>query len=101
MAIEKSFFSTYGWEVPDAYYKIDGWELINEETNEYNFQVKVFRNEHARTNDHAPLTINRMRMTIDTSTFSDSLSEENNFKTRAYSHLKNLTKSFRDDSKDV
>ena len=65
------------------------------------FQVKVFRNEHARTNDHAPLTINRMRMTIDTSTFSDSLSEENNFKTLAYSHLKNLTKSFRDDSKDV
>ena len=23
MAIEKNYLSTYGWEVPDAYYKLD------------------------------------------------------------------------------
>ena len=94
MAIEKSFFSQYGWEVPDAYYKIDGWSLINEEENSYDFAIGVYRNAQARNENKEPITTNLMRMIIDRNTFDSNLSEEDNMKTQAYNKLKNLTRSF-------
>ena len=69
MAIEKSFFSQYGWEVPDAYYKIDGWRIMNEEENSYEFAVGVYRNVQARNDNKEPITTNLMRVIIDRGTF--------------------------------
>ena len=98
MAIEKSFFSQYGWEVPDAYYKIDGWSLIDEEENSYDFAVGVYRNAQARNDNKEPITTNLMRVNIDTNTFDSNLSEEDNMKTQAYNNLKTLTRSFIDEA---
>ena len=101
MAIEKSFFSQYGWEVPDAYYKIDGWSLIDEEENSYDFAVGVYRNAQARNDNKEPITTNLMRVNIDTNTFDSNLSEEDNMKTQAYNNLKTLTRSFIDEAINV
>ena len=84
MAIEKSFFSQYGWEVPDAYYKIDGWRIINEEENSYEFAVGVYRNAQARNDNKEPITTNLMRV-----------------KTKAYNNLKTLTRSFVNEAVNV
>ena len=94
MAIKKSYFSQYGWEVPDAYYKIDGWSLIDEEENSYDFAVGVYRNAQARNDDKEPITTNLMRVIIDKDIFDPNLSEEDNMKTQGYGVLKNLTRSF-------
>ena len=101
MAIEKSFFSQYGWEVPDAYYKIDGWSLINEEENSYDFAIGVYRNAQARNENKEPITTNLMRMIIDRNTFDSNLSEEDNMKPQAYNNLKNLTRSFVNEAVNV
>ena len=101
MAIEKSFFSQYGWEVPDAYYKIDGWSLIDEKENSYDFAVGVYRNAQARNDNKEPITTNLMRVNIDTNTFDSNLSEEDNMKTQAYNNLKTLTRSFIDEAINV
>ena len=94
MAIEKSFFSQYGWEVPDEYYKIDGWRIINEEKNSYEFAVGVYRNAQARNDNKEPITTNLMRVVIDRGAFDSNLSEDDNLKTQAYNNLKTLTRSF-------
>ena len=101
MAIEKSYFSTYGWEVPDAYYKVNSWTLMDKENDVYDFGIGVYRNELQRTEDKPPLTTNTITVNIDRENFDESKSEEDNLKTQAYRHLKNLTKSFKNDSKDV
>jgi len=101
VAIKKSYFSTYGWEVDDAYYKINGWQLLDAETNLYNFSVAVYRNKKARTDELDPIIVNSMKLVVDEDSFDDDLSESDNFKTVGYTHLRSLTKSFIQDAKDV
>jgi hypothetical protein len=101
MAIQKSYFSTYGWEIATAYYKIEKCNRIDN-NDLYEFVVYVYNNESARQkNPDRPLATNRFKKTIDTSLFDDNLSEEENIKTAGYNELKKLTKSFINESIDV
>ena len=106
MAIEKNYYSTYGWEVNDAYYKIrDDYFKLNPDDNDdkmYQSCFEVFRNKAARDNGDNPLSANfRMILEIDKSSFDAKLSDDENFKTQMYEHLKNYTNSFKNDGKDV
>ena len=75
MAIEKSFFSQYGWEVPDAYYKVaDEFHKIADHDcplddkgnpkNMWTFSVDIFRNKAARDLGNAPLSSNVMKVEV-------------------------------------
>ena len=106
MAIEKNYYSTYGWEVPDAYYKVrDDYfkvEPDNDDDKRYQYCFEVFRNKEARDRGDTPLSANfRMILEIDKSSFDAKLSDDENFKTQMYEHLKNYTNSFKNDGKDV
>ena len=101
MAIEKSYFSTYGWEISDAYYKI-GEDFFQLDNNLYEADIFIYRNEQKRNdNENDYLRHNKMKFTIDRSSFDENKTELENFKTQGYEHLKTLTKSFVNDSIDV
>ena len=73
MAIEKNYLSTYGWEVPDAYYKLDDsyHKLPLDQTpkndddsykNYWVFTVNVYRNRASRDLSQDPLAQNVMKI---------------------------------------
>jgi len=105
VAIEKSYLSTYGWEVDDAYYKVrDDYFKLSEDASDkrYQYCFEVFRNKEARDRGDKPLSANfKMVTEIDTSLFDNKLSETDNIKTQLYEHLKNFTNSFKTEGKDV
>ena len=99
MAIEKNYLSTFGWEVPDAYYKVnDDYHMMPNETNVWNFNVNVYRNQAARNLDNAPLATNHFKVTIAEDVDTNDV---DSMKTAAYNALKDLTNSFRTESTDV
>ena len=105
MAIEKSYLSTYGWEVDDAHYKVrDDYFKLSEDASDkrYQYCFEVFRNKEARDRGDTPLSANfRMILEIDKSTFDNNMTDDENFKTKMYEHLKNFTNSFKNDGLDV
>jgi len=105
VAIEKNYFSTYGWEVDDAYYKIkDDYIKSNEDEDDHNYQFtfEVFRNKAARDRDEKPLSANyNMRLVIDPTKFDNKLTKDQNIKTQMYEYLKVFTNSFKTEGKDV
>ena len=109
MAIEKNYFSTYGWEVDDAYYKIkDDYIKSNEDEDDHNYQFtfEVFRNKAARDLGNAPLSSNVMKVEVlksvsDKWINSQTKTNRNNMKTACYGALKELTHSFRTEGTDV
>jgi len=100
MAIEKSFLATQGWIVDQAYYKV--YDLSPLQENMYQANVWVYTNEYERqTHPDNPLAKNIMKFEVDSSTFDAKFSENENRIKQAYSKLKNLTDSFKNDSTDV
>ena len=63
MAIEKNYLSTYGWEIPDAYYKVESYNKL-EGTNEWVFTVKVHRNKATRDAGQDALASNTMKIPV-------------------------------------
>ena len=109
VAIEKNYFSTYGWEVDDAYYKIndDYIQLADHDCQldkkgkpipTWLFAVDVFRNKAQRDLGSAPLAVNRLEVQI---TDSVDATDDGEMKTKAYEKLKTLTSSFIKEGKDV
>jgi len=99
VAIEKSYFSQYGWEVPSAYYKVQSWLPIKHMGERwYEFKVEVFKDEQSRTDGMPPIGTNRMKIDVEDSV---DVTDENEMKTICYNELKVLTKSFRNDGVDV
>ena len=117
MAIEKNYLSTYGWEVPDAYYKVaDEFHKIADHDcplddegnpkNMWTFSVDIFRNKAARDLGNAPLSSNVMKVEVlksvsDKWINSQAKTNRNNMKTACYGALKELTHSFRTEGTDV
>lgn len=109
MAIRKNYLSTFGWEVNDAYYKVDDdyHKLPLDQTpkdkkgkhkNYWVFTVNVFRNEDARTLGAVPLAQNVMKVEVPNDVATD---DANAMKTECYNQLKVLTNSFKNDGTDV
>ena len=100
MAIEKSFLTTGGVIIDEAYYKI--YDLSHLGENTYQANVWVYTNEYQRqkTSDN-PLAKNTMKFEVDPSTFDAKISENENRIKQAYSKLKVLTDSFKNDGTDV
>ena len=73
----------------------DDYFKLNPDDNDdkmYQYCFEVFRNKAARDNGDNPLSANfRMILEIDKSSFDAKLSDEENFKTQMYEHLKNYT----------
>ena len=105
MAIEKSYLSTFGWEVDDAYYKIrkdyTKHDIADDSNKNYVFTFEVFRNKNARESGLAALMTNTFIIEIDESAFDNAESKENNYLSCAYEYLKNLTTSFKTEGTDV
>ena len=105
MAIEKNYFSTYGWEIDDAYYKIrDDYtkeDELNDDSKTYNYVFEVFRNKDSRDAGQDPISSSRFTIEVDKSKFDKKLSDKDNFLTAGYVYLKNLTNSFKNEGKDV
>ena len=100
MAIEKSFLATQGWIVDTAYYKI--YDLSHLHENMYQANVWVYTNEYERQHrPDTPLAKNTMKFEVDPSAFDAKISENENRIKQAYSKLKVLTDSFKNDSTDV
>ena len=97
MAIEKNYLSTYGWEVPDAYYKVESYHKL-EDTDQWVFTVNVHRNKATRDAGQDPLASNTMKVTVSNDV---DTSDDNAMKTVGYEHLKQLTNSFRTEGTDV
>ena len=68
------------------------------ETNVWNFNVNVYRNQAARSLDNAPLATNHFKVTIADDVDTNDVDA---MKTAAYNALKDLTNSFRTESTDV
>ena len=105
MAIKKSYLTTNGIIVDEAYYKVHQlipWDTENSE-NTYQAQVWVWANEYQRTkNPDNPLASNiYYTFDADTSSFDAKISNEENRIKQAYNKLKNLTDSFKNDGTDV
>ena len=105
MAIKKSYLTTNGIIVDKAYYKVHQltpWDIENSE-NTYQAQVWVWANEYQRQkNPDNPLASNiYYKFEPDTSAFDAKISDEENRIKQAYSKLKNLTDSFKNDGSDV
>ena len=109
MAIEKNYLSTYGWEVPDAYYKLDDsyHKLPLDQTpkndddsykNYWVFTVNVYRNKASRDLSQDPLAQNVMKIEVPGNVATD---DANAMKTECYNKLKVLTNSFKNDGTDV
>ena len=100
MAIEKSFLATQGWIVDKAYYKVhDVIPLTNEL---YQANVWIYTNEYERQkHPNIPLAQNMMKFDVDPSTFDAEISDNENQIKQAYSKLKVLTDSFKNDGTDV
>lgn len=105
MAIEKSYLSTFGWEVDDAYYKIrkdyTKQDALDDSNKNYVFNFEVFRNKNARDNGLDSLMKNTFTIEIDESTFDNTKSKDDNYMSCAYEYLKNLTNSFKTEGMDV
>ena len=104
MAIEKSFLTTNGIIIDTAYYKVHQlipWDTENSE-NTYQANVWIWTNEYQRSkNPDTPLAQNYMIFEADPSTFDAKFSDDENKIKQAYSKLKVLTDSFKNDSTDV
>jgi len=105
VAIEKSYLSTFGWEVDDAYYKIrkdyTKHDIADDSNKNYVFTFDVFRNKNARDTGLSALMTNIFTIEIDESAFNNAESKENNYLSCAYEYLKNLTTSFKTEGTDV
>ena len=100
MAIKKSFLATSGISISDAYYKVYDIEHLSE--NLYSASVRIYTNEYQRqTHPELPLAQNLMKFEVDPSTFDAEISENENKIKQAYSKLKVLTDSFKNDGTDV
>ena len=100
MAIKKSFLATSGIIIDEAYYKVYDIEYVSE--NVYKALVRIYTNEYQRqTHPDLPLAQNLMKFEVDPSTFDAKISENENRIKQAYSKLKVLTDSFKNDSTDV
>jgi hypothetical protein len=105
MAIKKSYLTTNGIIVDEAYYKVHNlipWDTENSE-NTYQANIWVWANEYQRNkNPDNPLTsIIFYTFEVDTSAFDAKISDEENRIKQAYNKLKNLTDSFKNDGTDV
>ena len=100
MAIKKSFLATSGIIIDEAYYKVYDIEHLSE--NVYKALVRIYTNEYQRqTQPDLPLAQNLMKFEVDSSIFDAEISENENRIKQAYSKLKVLTDSFKNDSTDV
>ena len=100
MAIEKSFLTTNGIIVDTAYYKVYEIEHLSE--NLYKALVRIYTNKYQRqSHPDIPLAQNYMKFEVDPSTFDAKLSDDENQIKQAYSKLKVLTDSFKNDGTDV
>jgi hypothetical protein len=105
MAIKKSYLTSAGIIVDEAYYKVHQllpWDTENSE-NTYQANVWVWATEYQRqTHPDIPLASNiYYKFDIDSSAFDVKVSDEENRIKQAYSKLKNLTDSFKNNSSDV
>ncbi len=104
MAIKKSYLTTNGIIVDEAYYKVHQvipWDVENSE-NTYQANVWIWTNEYQRSkNPDTPLAQNYMTFEADPSTFDAKVSDDENKIKQAYSKLKVLTDSFKNDGTDV
>jgi hypothetical protein len=100
VAIQKKYLSRFGYNVPEAYFKVDSY--INNGLNDYTFYVKIYINEsHRFSHPDKALTVNKYKLSINPQDFNNDLTEDENLKTICYNYLKALTKSFINDSIDV
>ena len=98
MAIKKSFLTTSGILIDEAYYKVS--DIEHSSNNTYKAIVRIYTNEYQRhAHPEQPLAENRMMFEVDPSMFEVS-PDENKIK-QAYIKLKSLTDSFKNDSIDV
>ena len=100
VAIEKSYLTTFGYTLDNAYYKVH--EVVPISGNTHQANVWVFKDKKSRTEDPStPYQKNRMKFEVDTSTFESGISDNENKVKQAYAKLKILTDSFVNDSTDV
>jgi len=105
MAIKKSYLTTAGIIVDEAYYKVHQLIPYDVEVSENTYQVNVWvwANEYQRSkHPDNPLASNiYYKFEVDSSAFDAKISENENRIKQAYSKLKVLTDSFKNDSTDV
>lgn len=102
MAIMKEYLTTYGWTAKNAYFKIDDVHVSPKNDGTYDAKVLVYMNMDKRYEaPDKPLKVNYINFEVDVNNFDPALSELDNLKTFGYTHLKNLTRSFRENSSDL